>query len=759
MKNYFKILIFILTLSGVRQEIRAIPAYPFAVTIQQPDGSYITLRQYGDEFTNYITTEDGYTVVKNSRDFYVYAQLENGQLSPSSYVAKNKIKRTEQEKIFLKRIRQHLCSSSPFTRNLQRTTNTNYLRNGLLRNTKNFDYQKFKGLIILVEFSDRKFEMEDIRQKTEAMANQKNYSENGSSGSVNDYFYDNSMGKFDPTFDIVGPVCIDFRQTDARQTDNAHQLAMAACMAANDLVDFKDYDLDTDTQVDMVYFIFAGGGSHVAGNNTNYLWPHASTLPAGLILDGVSFGRYACSVELNGLEGSHIQDGIGTIVHEFSHVLGLKDYYDTDYSKSGGESEHPNTWSVMASGSYFNKSKTPCGYSLYERYALGWAAPETISGNGTYTLSPLHSSNKGYRINSAIEQEFFLLENRRASKWDEYLPGYGMLVFRVDSTNIDVWTSNMINTNPEHMYYELLRARKTVQGTTVIDSSSDPFPGSSNITSLTNQTTPALSSWSGLQTETILTEIKESADGNIQIMTQVDILQTYIEDFEEMEVTTGNVRNIQGKFCKWDFTKALVQTPGSDKANGKKSIGIYKNGEIKISTPIEKNVNSASFRIWNPTSLSTTIRLYYSVNKGVSWIPASNSSNSILTNVAAETTTEIIYNINSEQPTLYRIYMTAGGNSINEMNYIDDFTLKYTDETPPVAIIPIHTETESQLSLTQEGAQLSVTSEKDMHIRLYTLNGMLIDSQMPESGIAVFTLPCRGIYIIRQNEKTTKIIY
>lgn len=748
---------FILMLSGVRQEIRAIPAYPFAVTIQQPDGSSITLRQYGDEFINYITTEDGYTVVKNSQDFYVYAQLENGQLSPSNYVAKNKIKRTQQEKTFLKGIKQYLRPSSVFTRSLQKTANTDYFRNGLLRNTKNFDYKKFKGLIILVEFSDRKFELEDVRQKMEVMVNQKNYSENGSSGSVNDYFYDNSMGKFDPTFDVVGPVNIDFRQTDAKQTDNAHQLAMAACMAANNLVNFKDYDLDADNQVDMVYFIFAGGGSHVAGNNTNYLWPHASTLPAELILDGVSFGRYACSVELNGLEGSHIQDGIGTIVHEFSHVLGLKDYYDTDYGKSGGESEHPNTWSVMASGSYFNKSKTPCGYSLYERYALGWAVPEIISGNGIYTLSPLHSSNKGYRINSAIEQEFFLLENRQESKWDEYLPGYGMLVFRVDSTNIDAWTSNKINTNPEHMYYELLRARKATKGTAVVDSNGDPFPGSSNITSLTNQTSPSLSSWSGLQTETVLTEIKESADGNIQITTQADILQAYIEDFEEMEVTTGNVRNIQGKFCKWDFTKALVQTPGNDKANGKKSIGIYKNGEIKISTPIEKNINSASFRIWNPTSLPTTIRLYYSVNKGVSWIPANNSSNSILTNVAAETATEIIYNINSEQPTLYRICMTAGGSSVNEMNYIDDFTLKYTDKAPPVAIIPIHTE--PQLSVTQEGSLLYVTSEKDTNIHLYTLNGMLIDSQIPENEIVTFTLPYQGIYIIRQDKRIIKVIY
>lgn len=760
MKNNINVLIFILVLTCAQQEIKAIPAYPFAVTIQQPDGTDITIHQYGDEFMNYITTEDGYTVVKNALGFYAYAQLENGALIPGNYVAKDKAKRSRQEKQFLKGIKKHLSPASPENvRTLKKSANVRYLQNGLLRNKNNFDYTKFKGLILLVEFTDKKFELIDARQKITAMVNQKKYTDNGSSGSVNDYFYDNSMGRFDPTFDVIGPVGINFRQEDAKKTENAYQLAMAACTAAKDLVDYRDYDMNNDGQVDMVYFIFAGGGSHVAGNNPNYLWPHASTLPTGFMLDNVSFGRYACSVELNGLEGSHIQDGIGTIVHEFSHVLGLKDYYDTDYGKSGGESEHPNTWSVMASGSYFNKSKTPCGYSLYERYALGWAKPEVITGNNTRSLPPLHSSNTGYRINSAIEQEYFLLENRQESKWDEYLPGYGMLVFRVDSTDVDAWTSNKINVNPDHIYYELIRAHKTINGKAVIDSNGDPFPGIGNITSLTNQTSPCISSWSGLQTETIVTDIKESTDGHIQITTQAETLQTYVEDFEEMEVTTGNTRNIQGKFCRWDFTKALVQTPGNDRANGMKSVGLYKNGEIKTSSPVEENIHSASLHIWNPTKHPTTIRLYYSVNKGVSWIPASNSSNTILTTVAAGTSAEVIYNINSNQPTLYKINMTAGGSSADEMSYIDDFKLKFRVETPPVAIIPTNAETDQHLFITQEGARLTIKSAKNTCIRLYAIDGIQIDCQKPQNGTTVITLPRHGLYLIGQDETTLKIIY
>lgn len=39
-------------------------------------------------------------------------------------------------------------------------------------------------------------------------------------GSVRDYFYDTSRGIFEPQFDIVGPVTLDYKQTDALGSDN-----------------------------------------------------------------------------------------------------------------------------------------------------------------------------------------------------------------------------------------------------------------------------------------------------------------------------------------------------------------------------------------------------------------------------------------------------------------------------------------------------------------------------------------------------------
>ena len=73
---------------------------------------------------------------------------------------------------------------------------------------------------------------------------------------------------------------------------------------------------------------------------------------------------------------------IGTICHEFSHILGLPDLYDVDYEDSGGESLHPNAWSLMADGIESDFGRGPVGYSLYERYALGFASPDVINAHG-----------------------------------------------------------------------------------------------------------------------------------------------------------------------------------------------------------------------------------------------------------------------------------------------------------------------------------------------------------------------------------------
>ena len=477
----------------------AVPAHPGTACVIQPDGSSLTIRLCGDEYLHYYTTADGYSVVKHADGAYVYARLAEGQLCPTARVAHDEQERSAEEQAWLHQIGKY--QTPQMSSEVAGQQQAEFSRRAEARNNaQSYNYDNFRGLIILVQYNDCAFSREDYAEVVNGMVNQENYSGYDNSpyghftGSVRDYFYDNSSGVFSPEFDVVGPVTINYSQYHANATQRVNDLTKAAIETVDPQVDFSLYDGDGDGTVDMMYFIFAGIGSHYSGNDSRLIWPHASFI-FNMRKDGVNMGRYACSTELMGTPSWNIIDGIGVICHEFSHVLGLMDLYDTNYT-TNGQSAHPGEWCIMANGSYQNNSRTPSGYSLYERYAIGFAYPQLIAEEGSYTLPPIGDSNIGYRLDTPVKREFFLMENRqKTSKWDKFLPGSGMLVFRVDSTNAQVWMNNTINANEKHNYFELLRAGGVTDG---VSRASDPFPGSSQVHTLNYASSPtSLVTWAG----------------------------------------------------------------------------------------------------------------------------------------------------------------------------------------------------------------------------------------------------------------------
>jgi len=472
----------------------AIPANPTPVRIAQPDGSTVTIRLHGDEWLHFTTTTDDYTVVKDERGYYVYAQLQDGKLLPTNVIAHDADGRDVNETDYLSHVKKYLTpqmeeSTAETKKKVQAMQRQTLQR----RKAARYDYSKFRGLIILVEFNDRQFSRSDYKELMNDMVNKENYTGftdtdgkfQACTGSVRDYFHDNSNGVFNPEFDIVGPVTVDYSQEDGNKY--SYSIMKAAVQAADSLVDYSLYDRDNDGTMDMVYFIVAGTASSSDPDHPNRLWPHRSTF-FNYRLDGVQIKDYACSTEFIYSEKYNMLDGIGTFCHEFSHVLGLPDFYDTDYEGSGGESHDPGYWSLMAGGNSLNYARTPCAYSLYERMAVGFTEPTVINAKGHYTLEQIGTSNTGYRIDSPVEGEYFLLENRqRDYKWDQYLPGSGMLVYRVDETDMTPWNYNTVNNNPDRMYYELLRAGGIEKQNPMYD----PFPGKGEVTTLSNETSPA----------------------------------------------------------------------------------------------------------------------------------------------------------------------------------------------------------------------------------------------------------------------------
>lgn len=744
-------------------EAFAVPANPAPGQITQPDGSVITVRLHGDEFYNFLTTSDGYTLLRDADGIWRYAvKTDAGVLVPGPVAARNPAARNDSD-------RRYLASIGTMVTGVPSEAQTELRANaGSLARKSNdrglYDYKKFKGLVLLVSYSDRAFSQNDIRQVFDDIINKPGFtgftpagqtSKQIYTGSVHDYFHDNSAGLFNPTFDVVGPVSVPYSQYEMEQTRNARAIINEACRRIDSEIDFSRYDTDGDGTVDMFYVIFAGYGSNNTGNDSRLVWPHASTMP-GNVYDGVKLGRYACSTELYGTFYQSCIDGIGTICHEFSHVLGLMDEYDTDYSGSGGQSVDPGAWSVMAGGSYNNYARTPVGYSLMQRYQSGFAVPRTITEAGQWTLTDIDSSNTGYRINTSNSKEYFLLENRRkeGNKWNAYLPGQGMLIFRVDSTSTEPWTNNTINANPDHNYYELVRACPKGTGLAITDSDGDPFPGSGGITSVGPFSNPGLVSWRDRHSVGIqINDIAESEDGVITFSTARASGGDDCEDFENMTTNGSSDKNVQGKYCLWSFSKGGVYSPGEGLCNGTRAAGLLKGGTFETSAV--DNVENVSMRLFNSASRNCNIRLQYYDKSIDGWVVLKDNSGQSGNTLDPKSATTLRFNIPDNIRPGLRLQLKVVTGSDTDRLYIDDVQMRGVN-TEVAGVL------DDSLSMLQAYVQpdgtLQVCTGADAVV-LYDVSGRRIAYARISCGSALMRLPAHGTYILTDGRKHVKIAY
>ncbi|MBR5726474.1 MAG: M6 family metalloprotease domain-containing protein [Muribaculaceae bacterium] len=673
---------FLILVMGLISAIaQAVPADPAPATVHQPDGTTLTLILHGDEFFNYLTTSDGYTVVQNKAGYYTYARLDGDRLVASDCIARDQ--RTAADQIYLSGVPKGLTSKAMVQRGKRLLNHRNELLRGI-GHGGHMDYSKFRGLIILINYTDRNYDDYVPSNYTpidfyEAMINGHDYTgftlpagtKIDCMGSVRDYYYDNSFQQFDPHFDILGPVDVPFACTDAHQF-NCDSIFFAALEALDPEVDFSQYDTDEDGTADMVFFLVAGFGSDHSANNRDYLWPHMKDFTESPVLDGVNFRLYACSTNMTGEENQYYVSfnsvaGIGPICHEFSHCLGLPDFYDTDSDGSGGITrQYPMTWSVMASGFKNNMGRNPAGYSLFERYALGFATPTLIDGEGTITIPALEKSNMGYRMNTANPKEYFIIENRQRVKWDKNLAGPGMLIWRVDSTNVDVWENNLVNANPAHNYYELIRAN--FNGMT--DSYNDPFPGVSGVTSITNATQPNMRTWDGKLSKYAFINIAE-ADSIITFDVVKDNSKSSIEDFEMMPVgATLNERGVEGVYANWDFYNcAVVDT--AQVAQGH-AVAMKSGSYFNTNANLNKIPKVVRLTVYNPTTSGVYLTPKYSVNNGGRWKGLDSYPYEFY--IAAGSTSMItISSLPTNQPIMVR-FQTSGS---SDYCFIDDIEICY----------------------------------------------------------------------------------
>jgi len=657
----------------------AVPADPTLRPMPTPDGDSLHIRLVGDEYYHFTTTADGYTLVRDARGYYTYAQQDaSGALVATGMVAHDQDSRDASEQALVATLTPRLTDAPQVqqAQSMRRATR----HNGAIGNR--FDYEKFRGLVVLINYSDVQFSIENPREFYDAMCNEDGFTGftdyNGAwrkcPGSVHDYYKDNSGGIFQPQFDVVGPVTVPHASTEG--CANSRAIFQKAMELANDSVDFSQYDTDGDGYIDMVFFIVAGYTSNYSGNDDDLLWPHMTYL-----VDSASYrpfeldGKYsylmACSGERYGWQGrNNMINGIGVICHEFSHVLGLPDLYDTDYSGSGGQSNHPGDWDVMAGGSYFNYGRTPVGYTGWERFILGFNDPNYITEPGEYSLSAVGSTGECFVLPTLTEGEYFILDNRQKSGWDAYIPGSGMIIAHVDETTDRPWRSNTVNCDPSHNYYLIVRA-----GNGSDASASDPFPGSTKNTYIDDSTDPNLNDWDDMPNDFGLYEITESGGVVSFVVRGVTKPRALIEDFERMAVNTGTTNDgVQGNFATWKFTQCNVQQPEDTTLyNGERTCAMYNPSIVQMTSDITLDtLFSVSAQVGNPTAIDAQFKLYYSLDEGSTWTEIDALS------APAGEVTRLTWKLRLfSQPFRIRLSMYSGNKSKNNRVMIDDITFNY----------------------------------------------------------------------------------
>lgn len=529
---------FVLALS-----VQAVPARRQVRQVKQADGTLLTVTVRGDENFHFTSTTDGLPLAQRVDGTWCYALIgADGRLTASAQAAHDENLRQTDELQFLttygaeaQRVRS-LGKARAAQRNKTRVArlakrNAGVMPGSTLRapmvgagGGEGIGVTgKRKGLVILVNFKDVKMKAAHSQTEWNNFFNQKGYSNFGNSGSVHDYFYNQSYGQFDLSFDVVGPVTLSKNMveyggndSDGNDVDPAG-MAYEACKLVASKVNFADYDWDGDGEVDQVFIIYAGYGEAADPDELpNTIWPHEWVLSESgykLTLNGVKIDTYGCSAELSGSTGSDM-DGIGTACHEFSHCLGLPDLYDTDYSGGFGMDE----WDLMDAGSYAGDGYRPVGYNSYEKWVSGWLQP-TVLKSACYVndLKPLSEEPQAYIIyNDACPTEYYMLENRQQIGTDEEVPAHGMLVLHVDYDK-KAWDNNQVNDVKSHQRLTIIPADNKLTSATL---GGDTYPGTKSNRTLDDSSTPAAKLWNTNSNgrkfmEKPITEISEAADGTI----------------------------------------------------------------------------------------------------------------------------------------------------------------------------------------------------------------------------------------------------
>ena len=447
----------------------------------QPNGDKIKLVVHGGQHYARTETPDGYTVVYNPEDkSYYYALLNTdgtayissgllvGQDSPDKLTKHLKISTSERrKKVQSNRERYDQERDQRWQQQINKAKYTRQKKIDLIQMEPLYSQGELStasdelysaiqastvtgakvGLTILVAFPDDPntagFDpttFPTTQAKIDRYCNEIGYTDDGNTGSIRDYFLDQSNNNLDYTSLVTSIVTMpnarnyynfsDYpNNTTLRDSGDAGNLLVNDAITQLNLMGFNFDGLTIDgNRVLATNVLFAGDDSGVWSEG---LWPHQWAVynynPV-VSVDGTSRSIFA--YQITNINNS--SPTIGTYIHESGHlVLDLPDLYDYD-----GDSRGIGTHGIMASGNFSNSGRTPSPLNIYFKDILGWANITELTAQQSLATALTSTGNVGVRIsNPSDSNEFFMFENRGdGDPWAASVPDKGILIWHVDES-------------------------------------------------------------------------------------------------------------------------------------------------------------------------------------------------------------------------------------------------------------------------------------------------------------------------------------
>jgi M6 family metalloprotease-like protein len=215
-------------------------------------------------------------------------------------------------------------------------------------------------------------------------------------------------------------------------------------------IDFSQFDNDgadgipntgdDDGIVDALFLVIASAPRNfLLGNATGV---GGLGLEQDQITNDLSFGGNRIRIAANKgtiQRGRNFSETIGSMCHEYGHVLGLLDLYDTAFLRKRDAAPEEDSagigaWGLMGWGALgWSGNDGPNSFCAWSRMRLGWvqvAEPDQMEQE--IELGDVGLTGQIYHI-PVGEDEAFLLENRRRKDnyYDHHIPGEGLLIWHV----------------------------------------------------------------------------------------------------------------------------------------------------------------------------------------------------------------------------------------------------------------------------------------------------------------------------------------